>query len=60
MRLSHYIDSMKEDLIIAIQRCIQIKSVKDVEHAAPGAPFGPGIQEALEWTLTLGDRKSVV
>ena len=56
MRLDQQIDLMKEDLIAAIQACIQIKSVKDVEHAAPGAPFGPGIQEALEWTLSLGEK----
>ena len=56
MRLDQQIDLMKEDLIAAIQGCIQIKSVKDVEHAAPGAPFGPGIQEALEWTLALGEK----
>lgn len=56
MRLDQQIDLMKEDLIAAIQTCIQIKSVKDVEHAAPGAPFGPGIQEALEWTLALGEK----
>ncbi|MDR3542654.1 MAG: dipeptidase PepV [Desulfosporosinus sp.] len=56
MRLDQQIDYMKEDLIAAVQACIQIKSVKDVEHAAPGAPFGPGIQEALEWTLALGER----
>ena len=56
MRLDHQIDLMKEDIIAAIQACIQIKSVKDVEHAAPGAPFGPGIQEALEWTLALGEK----
>ncbi|GAB6151676.1 dipeptidase PepV [Desulfosporosinus burensis] len=56
MRLNQTIDLIKEDLISAIQTCIQIKSVKDVEHAAPGAPFGPGIQEALEWTLALGGK----
>lgn len=56
MRLTQQIDLMKEDIIAAIQACIQIKSVKDVEHAAPGAPFGPGIQEALEWTLALGEK----
>ena len=56
MRLSQHINDLKEDLIFAIQTCIQIRSVKDVEHAAPGAPFGPGIQEALEWTLALGER----
>ena len=56
MRLDQQIDLMKEDIIAAIQACIQIKSVKDVEHAAPGAPFGPGIREALEWTLALGEK----
>ncbi len=55
MRLNQQIDLMKDDLIAAIQTCIQIRSVKDVEHPAPGAPFGPGIQEALEWTLKLGE-----
>ena len=56
MRLDKQIDLMKEDIISAIQTCIQIKSVKDIEHASPGAPFGPGIQEALEWTLALGEK----
>ncbi len=56
MRLDEQIDLMKEDLIAAIQACIQIKSVKDVEHATPGAPFGPGIKDALEWTLALGEQ----
>jgi len=56
MRLDQQIDLMKEDLLAAIQACTQIKSVKDVEHAAPGAPFGPGIQEALEWILALGEK----
>jgi len=56
MRLDQQIDSMKEDLIAAIQACIQIKSVKDVEHAAPGAPFGPGIKDCLESTLALGEK----
>ncbi|OLN33565.1 dipeptidase PepV [Desulfosporosinus metallidurans] len=56
MRLDRQIDLMKEDIIAAIQGCIRIKSVKDVEHATPGAPFGPGIKEALEWTLALGEK----
>ncbi len=56
MRLDQQIDMMKEDLIAAIQGCIQIRSVKDVEHATPGAPFGPGIKDCLEWTLALGEK----
>ncbi|MCO5386655.1 dipeptidase PepV [Desulfosporosinus sp.] len=54
MRLDQQIDLMKEDIISAVQACIQIKSVKDIEHASEGAPFGPGIKDALEWTLALG------
>lgn len=56
MRLNQTIDSIKEDLISAIQTCIRIKSVKDMEHSTPGAPFGPGIHEALEWSLALGEK----
>lgn len=55
MNLDQQIDSMKEEIIAAIQACIQIKSVKDLEQARPKAPFGPGIQEALDWTLALGE-----
>jgi len=54
MRLDQQIELMKDDLISSVQECIRIKSVKDVEHATQGAPFGPGIREALEWTLALG------
>ncbi|MCB8816338.1 dipeptidase PepV [Desulfosporosinus shakirovi] len=54
MRLDQQIDLMKADIISAVQACIQIKSVKDIEHASEGAPFGPGIKDALEWTLALG------
>jgi len=54
MRLERQIDLMKEEITSAVQACIQIKSVKDVENAAPGAPFGPGIKEVLDWTLDLG------
>lgn len=56
MRLDQRIDQLQEEMVAAVQACIQIKSVKDVEHAAPGAPFGPGIQNALEWTLDLGEK----
>jgi dipeptidase, putative len=56
MNLDRQIDSMKEEIIAAIQACIQIKSVKDLDNAGPNAPFGPGIQEALNWTLALGEK----
>ncbi|MDQ7094899.1 dipeptidase PepV [Desulfosporosinus sp. PR] len=56
MRLDEQINAMKEDIVSAVQACIQIKSVKDMTQAAQGAPFGPGIREALEWTLKLGEK----
>jgi len=56
MRLDQQIDLMKEDIISNVQASIQIKSVKDVENATLSAPFGPGIKEALEWTLALGKK----
>lgn len=56
MNINQRIDNLKDELIVAVQSCIQIKSVKDVEQVAPGAPFGPGIKECLEWTLDLGER----
>jgi succinyl-diaminopimelate desuccinylase len=56
MRLDDQINSMKEEIVSAIQACIQIRSVKDVTNAVPGAPFGPGIRDALEWTLNLGQK----
>lgn len=56
MRLDDQIDRMREDIVSAVRTCIQIKSVKDVAHAAQGSPFGPGIQDALEWTLSLGEK----
>ncbi|SDH14317.1 dipeptidase PepV [Desulfosporosinus hippei] len=54
MLLDQQIDLMKAEIVSAVQACIQIKSVKDEEHSAEGAPFGPGVKEALEWTLDLG------
>jgi succinyl-diaminopimelate desuccinylase len=56
MRLEQEIDGLKEELIKAVQSCIQIRSVKDVGHATLGAPFGPGIKDCLEWALDLGER----
>lgn len=56
MRLDQEIDELKEELITAVQKCIQLDSVKDLEKAGPGAPFGIKIQHCLEWTLALGEK----
>lgn len=56
MNLNQEIDILRDDIIQAVQSCIKISSVKDMEHAEAGAPFGPGIKDCLEWTLDLGKR----
>jgi len=54
--LNKKIEELKDELITAVQECTMIRSVKDTAQAGPGAPFGPGIKECLEWTLNLGER----
>jgi len=44
----------ESQLIEALQKCIQYRSVRDLSTAGPGAPFGEGIRACLEWTLELG------
>jgi len=56
MRLDKAIDDLQADLVAAVQEAVRIRSVKEVEQAAPGAPFGPGIRKALDWFLALGER----
>lgn len=46
----------KDDMIKDLQGLLQIKSVLDEESAGPGAPFGQGIKEALDYMLTLGEK----
>ena len=47
-----YFDEYKKDL----NDLVSIESIRDVEHAAPGAPFGPRIEQALETLLEKGRR----
>lgn len=46
----------KEALLADLQGLLKIPSVKDPETASPSAPFGEGIQKALEYMLALGQR----
>ena len=43
----------QEDTIKSIQRLVKIDSVRDTDKAAPGAPFGPGINDALDEFLSM-------
>lgn len=56
MRLDQEVERLKDELITAVQSCIQIRSVKELENTSPGAPFGQGVRDCLESTLTLGKR----
>lgn len=38
-----------------IQEIVRIDSVRDVENAQPGAPFGPGIRQSLESFLQMAE-----
>lgn len=46
----------KDDFIKDLQGLLQIKSVLDEENATEDAPLGPGIQEALQFLLDLGEK----
>lgn len=46
----------KSDFIRDLQGLLQIKSVLDEEHATADAPLGPGIKEALQFMLELGNK----
>lgn len=47
-----YFDEYKKDL----NDLVEIESVRDVEHAADGAPFGPNIEKVLKVMLDKGQR----
>jgi succinyl-diaminopimelate desuccinylase len=46
----------KEQMIQDTQQFLQIKSVLDEEDKREGAPFGTGIQQALEYMLNKGEQ----
>lgn len=52
--LSHKIDTLKDELIAALQESVRIPSVGgDPEE---GAPFGPGPRKSLDWTLAFAEK----
>lgn len=50
------VEKRKESLLSDLFQLLSIESILDEESAAPGAPFGKNIQEALEMFLHLGER----
>lgn len=51
--LDEKILEMKEDIVKSVQQCVRIKSVENINEG--GAPFGIGVQEALEFCLELSE-----
>ncbi len=46
-------NELVDESIAKIQELVRIPSVRDVEHAEEGAPFGPAITEAVDTFLTM-------
>ena len=47
----------KDELIQHTQELLQIKSVLDENNACEKAPLGPGVKEALEYILHMGEKE---
>jgi succinyl-diaminopimelate desuccinylase len=52
-KLNSVIESMKDDMVRAVQEIVEIKSVTG--EPKPGMPFGEGVHEALRHALNLAD-----
>ncbi|MGM0903322.1 MAG: dipeptidase PepV [Bacillota bacterium] len=51
------VEKRKEQLIQDTQRLLQIKSVLNEENSTSDAPLGPGVKEALDFMLKLGEEE---
>lgn len=49
-------EKYKEDYLNDLNTLVSIESVRDKEHAAQGAPFGPNVRKALEAFLNMAER----
>lgn len=56
--IADYVDRVWEDVIVDIEKLVQIESVENLAEAAPGAPWGPepkkGLVKALEIAAGMG------
>ena len=51
-KLLNYIDDKRDQMIEHVRKLVRIDSVE--REAREGAPFGPGVKEALELALAIG------
>lgn len=51
--LNRYLDSNWNAMVDDLATLVRIDSVEDLDHAAPGAPYGPGPKRALQAALDM-------
>ncbi len=56
-KLDSKIESYRDDIISTLQGLLKIKSVEQTSR--PGMPFGPGVNEALEYILECGTKNGL-
>ena len=50
-KITAYLEDHRQEMIDDVRELVNINSVDDKEHAAPGAPFGPGVAKCLDVAL---------
>ena len=52
-KITAFLDDHRSELIADIRELVAIHSEDDSAHAAPGAPFGPGVARCLDAALAV-------
>lgn len=55
-KIDAYIDEVWEQVVEDIDTLVRIPSTEDLDHAAPGAPYGEGPAEALKAGVALAEK----
>lgn len=55
-QIDDYVDEVWEQAVEDIRTLVQVESVEDLDHAAPGMPYGPAPAEALRRALAISER----
>jgi succinyl-diaminopimelate desuccinylase len=54
------VEMRRNDLIADTQKLLRIKSTLDESESTPDIPFGPGIKEALDFMIQLGEKDGFI
>ena len=55
-KIDDWIESKWEEIVSEIETLVNVPSQEDLDHAAPGMPFGPGPRRALDAGIDLCER----